>query len=204
MRRPGASHLVASTLAALLLATSCGGGDDDDASGADRDQAASADSTTSTSADDPSSSSTAPIPEAGDWEAVLMDIKTRIADLMADPDPPDRERLAEVVQEDCECFDVLLTDMEELAESDRHLEEEGRSVLFVNEETTSGSGGARLTVRWNVPTTRLIDSDGEVVDEEPGGPHPVCTTTVVGPDGLGGAWLLYSETDLQGCPPEAE
>jgi hypothetical protein len=194
MRRPGASHLVASTLAALLLATSCGGGDDDDADDTGHDQAASADSTTSSSVGP--STTLAP----GDWEGALNNIQERIFDLMADPDP---ERLTDVVHEECDCWEYYSNTVEALHGAGTHWETEGeRGVSFLDVRDTYADG-ASVVVRWNLPTIREIDERGDVVKETPGGLAAVCTSAIIGPGGPDGTYRLESEVQLEGCPEEA-
>lgn len=190
-----ASFLIPAVVLGLALAA-CGGDDDTG------DE--SAESTTTTGSDDPtttsSESTTTTVETSGDaeWVEVARGLYTRYADLLANPDP---DRVSDLYAETCTCWEEFFGTVEFLAAEGDHIEGQPTSVLHVQHENTDPATGlVDLTVKGQAGELRRVNGHGSLVEEYPAEESPGCTSFSIKADGPGGAYRIYSETPLTGCP----
>jgi hypothetical protein len=176
-----------------LVLGACGGDDDEESSETTTTEPGDA---TTTAAD---SASTTTATEGDDeWVEVARGLYTRYADLLANPDP---DRVGELYAETCSCWDEFFGTVEFLASEGDHIEGQPTSVTFVQHEMTDPATGlVDLTVKGQANELHRVDSDGSVVEEYPAEDAPGCTSFSIKPDGPEGAYRIYSETPLTGCP----
>lgn len=177
-------------LATAVLGAGCGG---DDGEGAGTTTSTHRESTTSTTA----STTTVAAEGPEEWVRVAQDLSTREFELLNDPKP---DELSQLYAESCECWDERLETVEFLSGRNEHLEGEPTSVLYVRYESEIAEGELhRLTVKAQTNAARRVDENGRFVQELPAG-DPSCTSLGIRPDGAGGAWRIYSRTELPACP----
>jgi hypothetical protein len=201
-RRPRRTVLLAALLAAGLLAAACGGDDgDEETSGTTTTTAEDEATTTSTATTVESTTTTVATQGDAEWVDVARSIYERNFALLADPDPA---RVTDLYAETCACFGPHMDTVEFLASRGEHVEGQAASVLFVKyEQTDATTGLVDLTVKGQANPLRRVRADGTVVEEFPTEDAPSCVSFSLRPDGPGGAYRVYSQTDLSGCPEGA-
>lgn len=193
---PSRARFVIPAVVLGVVLAACGGDDD-----------AASESTTTTEVDEPtttsSESTTTTVETTGDaqWVDVARGLYSRYAELLASPDP---DRVSDLYAETCTCWEEFFGTVEFLAAEGDHIEGQPTSVLHVQHENTdSATGLIDLTVRGQANELRRVDGDGSVVEEYPADEEPGCTSFSIKADGPGGAYRIYSETPLSGCPEGA-
>ena len=196
MPNPSRTRFLIPALVLGLVLAGCGGDDDTDDGAADDATTTTVDESTTTSTEPPSTT----VATSGDaeWVDVARSLYTRYADLLANPDP---DQVSDLYAETCTCWDEFFGTVEFLAAEGDHIEGPPTDVLHVTHENTDDQTGlVDLTVQGQAGELRRVDEHGDVVEEYPAEESPGCTSFSIKADGPGGAYRIYSETPLTGCP----
>jgi hypothetical protein len=201
-RRSRSTTLLGPLLAVGLLAAACGGDDsDEETSGTTTTTTDEEATTTSPTTSNESTTSTVATKGDAEWVDVARSIYERNFAQLADPDPA---RVTDLYAETCPCLGPQQDTVEFLASRGEHIEGQAASVLFVQHEQTDATTGlVDLTVKIQANPLQRVRADGTVVEEFPTDDSSTCTSLSVRPDGPGGAYRVYSETALSGCPEGA-
>jgi hypothetical protein len=150
---------------------------------------------------EPTETTTTPAPPEGpeEWVSAVQDVYARLDDLLAAPDP---ETVSSVFAESCPCYEVRRSNVEEFAGAGWHVERGPTTVLRVDLPASQPEGDdfVRLTVHRRLGAERVVDGDGEVVQEFPAEDAPSCTSMVLLDDGDGGAYRVHEEFEMTACP----
>jgi hypothetical protein len=194
-RRSRRTILLAALFAACLLAAACGGDDGgEETSGTTTTTAEDDATTTSTTTRAGSTSTTVATQGDAEWIDVARSVFDRDFALLNNPDPA---RVTDLYAETCPCMGPSRDTVEFLASRNEHVEGQAASVLFVRHENTDDTTGlVDLTIEIQANPLSRVAADGTVVEEFSQGESSSCLSYSLRPDGPGGAYRVYSLTNL--------